>query len=160
VNAFRGVGRLSPLFARKNITCFRHWRAAATRHPLVDGFALAGHELAMGAHYRIVTENARMGQPELSSVSSRGTEASAPAPLIGPRRAAQMCINGEPSMVLKPVHIGLADEFAPSATALTRLCGRARVHREAAAGSRGTGCHRGKTMGELQELFVQPPARD
>jgi enoyl-CoA hydratase len=33
---------------------------------LIDGFALGGgNELAMSAHYRIVTENAQLGQPEI-----------------------------------------------------------------------------------------------
>jgi len=38
---------------------------------VLDGFTLGGgNELAMSAHYRIVTENTRIGQPEVNWASS------------------------------------------------------------------------------------------
>lgn len=87
---------------------------------LIDGFALGGgNELAMSAHYRIVTENARLGQPEvkLGIIPGYGGLQRLPR-LVGPRRAAAMSVNGEPIDGRTALAIGLADEFAPAAVAL------------------------------------------
>src|SRR3989304_4737715 len=65
---------------------------------VVDGFALGGgNELAMSAHYRIVTENASLGQPEvkLGIIPGYGGIQRLPR-LVGPAGAAQMSANGEP----------------------------------------------------------------
>jgi hypothetical protein len=65
---------------------------------LIDGYALGGgNELAMSAHYRIVTENALMGQPEvkLGIIPGYGGMQRLPR-LVGPWRAAELCVNGEP----------------------------------------------------------------
>ena len=53
--------------AWKNISVFTELENLALPVvALVDGFALGGgNELAMSAHYRIVTENALLGQPEV-----------------------------------------------------------------------------------------------
>jgi enoyl-CoA hydratase len=95
---------------------------------VVDGFALGGgNELAMSAHYRIVTENASLGQPEvkLGIIPGYGGMQRLPR-LVGPARAAQMSANGEPVDGYAAVEIGLADEFVPSATALSVAVRRAR----------------------------------
>ncbi|MGE5248459.1 MAG: enoyl-CoA hydratase/isomerase family protein, partial [Verrucomicrobiota bacterium] len=95
---------------------------------LVDGYALGGgNELAMSAHYRIVTENALLGQPEvkLGIIPGYGGMQRLPR-LIGPWRAAEMCVNGEPVDGFTAVRIGLADEFVPSAVALQRAVATAR----------------------------------
>ncbi len=89
---------------------------------LVDGFALGGgNELAMSTHYRIVTENAVLGQPEvkLGIIPGYGGMQRLPR-LIGPRRAAEMAVNGESVDGNTAVRIGLAHEFHPSCTALAR----------------------------------------
>ncbi|MBI5420158.1 MAG: SDR family NAD(P)-dependent oxidoreductase [Deltaproteobacteria bacterium] len=89
---------------------------------VIDGFALGGgNELAMSAHYRIVTENASLGQPEvkLGIIPGYGGMQRLPR-LVGPVMAAEMCVNGEPIDGHTAVSIGLADEFSPSATALLR----------------------------------------
>jgi len=102
---------------------------------LVDGYALGGgNELAMSAHYRIVTENALMGQPEvkLGIIPGYGGLQRLPR-LIGPWMAAEMCANGEAVDGAAAVRLGLADEFAPSATALPRAVA---VARELARGTR------------------------
>jgi len=87
---------------------------------LIDGFALGGgNELAMCAHYRIVTENAQLGQPEVKLGILPGYGGLERLPrLVGPVRAAVMIANGEPVDGHTAVGIGLADAFAPSATAL------------------------------------------
>jgi enoyl-CoA hydratase/carnithine racemase len=89
---------------------------------LLDGFVLGGgNELAMSAHYRIVTENTRIGQPEvkLGIIPGYGGMQRLPR-LVGPVKAAEMSINGEPIDGREAFSLGLADEFAPAATALLR----------------------------------------
>jgi enoyl-CoA hydratase len=87
---------------------------------LLDGFTLGGgNELAMSAHYRIVTENTRIGQPEvkLGIIPGYGGLQRLPR-LAGPAKAAAMSINGEPIDGRQALSLGLADEFAPASTAL------------------------------------------
>lgn len=89
---------------------------------LVDGFALGGgNELAMSTHYRIVTENAQLGQPEvkLGIIPGYGGLQRLPR-LVGPRKAAEMSINGESVDGRAAVAMGLADEYAASSIALLR----------------------------------------
>ena len=89
---------------------------------VLDGFTLGGgNELAMSAHYRIVTENTRIGQPEvkLGIIPGYGGLQRLPR-LVGPAKAAEMSINGEPIDGREAVQLGLADEFSPSATAVLR----------------------------------------
>jgi len=96
---------------------------------LLDGFTLGGgNELAMSAHYRIVTENARIGQPEvkLGIIPGYGGLQRLPR-LIGPARAAAMSINGEPIDGREAFSLGLADEFAPASAALACAFRTARV---------------------------------
>jgi len=102
---------------------------------LVDGFALGGgNELAMSAHYRIVTENALLGQPEvkLGIIPGYGGMQRLPR-LIGPEVAAEICVNGEPVDGTTAVSLGWADEFVPSSSALPRAIAAAR---DFAAGKR------------------------
>jgi enoyl-CoA hydratase/carnithine racemase len=87
---------------------------------VIDGFALGGgNELAMSTHYRIVTQNARIGQPEikLGIIPGYGGMQRLPR-LVGPRQAARLAVNGEPVDGHAAVSMGLADEFCPSGVAL------------------------------------------
>ncbi len=89
---------------------------------LIDGFALGGgNELAMSTHYRIATENAMLGQPEvkLGIIPGYGGMQRLPR-LIGPRKAAEAAINGESVDAHEAVRIGLVHEFHPACTALAR----------------------------------------
>ncbi|MBT3254857.1 MAG: zinc-binding dehydrogenase [Deltaproteobacteria bacterium] len=97
---------------------------------LIDGFALGGgNELAMSAHYRIVTQNALLGQPEVKLGIFPGYGGMQRLPrLVGPLKAAEMCINGESIGPRKAVDLGLADAFAPASMALTRAFKGARRH--------------------------------
>ncbi|MBI5575461.1 MAG: enoyl-CoA hydratase/isomerase family protein [Deltaproteobacteria bacterium] len=102
---------------------------------VVDGFALGGgNELAMSARYRIVTENASLGQPEvkLGIIPGYGGMQRLPR-LAGPWKAASMCVNGEPVDGHAAVGMGLADEFCNSAAALPRAI---RVVKEILEGKR------------------------
>jgi len=76
----------------------------------IDGFALGGgNELAMSTHYRIVTENALLGQPEvkLGIIPGYGGMQRLPR-LVGPRKAAELSVNGESISGAEAVRLGLA----------------------------------------------------
>jgi enoyl-CoA hydratase len=127
---------------------------------LIDGFALGGgNELAMSAHYRIVTENAVLGQPEikLGIIPGYGGMQRLPR-LVGPWHAAELTLNGEPIDSRRALEIGLADDFCPSSTALRHSF---RVARELADGARSAArrdwnaiAHRQRS--ELNELLHSP----
>ena len=95
---------------------------------LVDGFALGGgNELALASRYRIVTENAQLGQPEVKLGIMPGYGGMQRLPrLIGPRSAAEIATNGEAVDGHEAVRIGLAHEFHPACTALARAFAIAR----------------------------------
>ncbi len=109
--------------AAKNIALFSEIEALPVPVvAVVDGFALGGgNELAMSAHYRIATENASLGQPEvkLGIIPGYGGMQRLPR-LVGPAHAVAMSVNGEPVDGFAAVAMGLADEFRPSSTALAR----------------------------------------
>ena len=126
--------------AMKNITVFSEVENLPIPVvSLIDGFALGGgNELAMSTHYRIVTENAYIGQPEvkLGIIPGYGGMQRLPR-LVGPQKACEMSINGEPVGGRTAIGLGLADEFCPSSTALRRafsvagdlLAGKEQVNR-------------------------------
>ena len=127
---------------------------------LIDGFALGGgNELAMSAHYRIVTENAQLGQPEIKLGIMPGYGGMQRLPrLVGPRKAAELILNGEPIGGHRAVAFGLADSFCPSVTALREAFG---VAREMAEGTRPTPRRDWDTIpdtqkNELKELLGSP----
>jgi enoyl-CoA hydratase len=123
-------------FAARNIALFRELEALPLPViAVVDGFALGGgHELALSAHYRIVTERASLGQPEvkLGIIPGYGGLQRLPR-LVGPARAAALSVNGEPVDGFAAVEMGLADAFYSSAIALDRAV---RLAGELAAGAR------------------------
>ena len=131
---------------------------------VVDGFALGGgNELAMSAHYRIVTENALLGQPEvkLGIIPGYGGMQRLPR-LAGPARAAEMSVNGEPVDGYAAVEAGLADEFSSSATALSTAVRRAR---EFASGERARSPKHwdgiaGTQSAELSAVLARPEVRE
>ncbi len=87
---------------------------------VLDGFTLGGgNELAMSAHYRIATENAVIGQPEikLGIIPGYGGLQRLPR-LVGPRKAFEMSVNGEPIGAREALRLGLVDEMAHPGTAL------------------------------------------
>ena len=109
--------------AAKNIALFSELESLPVPVvAVIDGFALGGgNELAMSAHYRIVTENASLGQPEvkLGIIPGYGGMQRLPR-LVGPEKAVAMSVNGEPIDGFAAVAAGLADEFLPAAVALGR----------------------------------------
>ncbi len=129
---------------------------------VVDGFALGGgNELAMSAHYRIVTENAILGQPEVKLGILPGYGGMQRLPrLVGPERAARLCANGEPVDGHTAVSWGLADEFAPSATALSVAVRRAgRFLSEDAVPRKDWDAIAASQRTDLGRLFERPEIR-
>ncbi|HEX2719782.1 MAG TPA: enoyl-CoA hydratase/isomerase family protein, partial [Candidatus Deferrimicrobium sp.] len=150
--------------AWKNISVFTELENLALPVvALVDGFALGGgNELAMSAHYRIVTENALLGQPEvkLGIIPGYGGMQRLPR-LIGPERAADICVNGEPVDGSTAVSLGWADEFVPSSVSLPRAVAAAR---DFAAGRRTMPRRAWDTLAgggkeELARLFARPEVK-
>jgi len=131
---------------------------------VLDGFTLGGgNELAMSAHYRIVTENARIGQPEvkLGIIPGYGGLQRLPR-LIGPARAAEMSINGEPIDGREALQLGLADEFAPSATAVLRAFQTAQefVSGRKKRPARDWDAIAARQKKKLQALLARPEVKD
>src|SRR5690606_26962443 len=78
----------------------------------VNGFALGGGlELAMSAHFRIASENAKMGLPEVTLGLIPGYGGTQRLPkLIGKGRAAQMIFTAEMISAQRAYEIGLVNE--------------------------------------------------
>lgn len=171
VNEFLGKSAQEiEALARENIAVFTELENLSLPViAVVDGFALGGgNELAMCAHYRIVTENASLGQPEvkLGIIPGYGGMQRLPR-LVGPERAARMSANGEPVDGYTAVEWGLADEFVPAATALSAAVRRAReflsgektVPRrnwDEASGSQGDALRRLLERPDVKDILAAP----
>ncbi|MFK7917853.1 MAG: enoyl-CoA hydratase/isomerase family protein [Ilumatobacter sp.] len=78
----------------------------------VSGYALGGGcELALGCDYRIASEKAVFGQPEiLLGIIPGGGGTQRLSRLIGPSKAKEMCLTGRQVKADEALRIGLADE--------------------------------------------------
>lgn len=78
----------------------------------VSGFALGGGcELALGCDYRIASEKAVFGQPEiLLGIIPGGGGTQRLARVVGASRAKEMCLTGRQVKADEALRIGLADE--------------------------------------------------
>lgn len=78
----------------------------------VAGYALGGGcELALGCDYRIASEKAVFGQPEiLLGIIPGGGGTQRLARVVGPSRAKEMCLTGRQVKADEALRIGLADE--------------------------------------------------
>lgn len=81
----------------------------------INGFALGGGlELAMAAHMRIASENAKMGLPEVTLGLIPGYGGTQRLPkLIGKGRAAQLIFTAEMISAQRAYEIGLVNEVVP-----------------------------------------------
>lgn len=88
----------------------------------VNGFALGGGlELAMSAHFRIASENAKLGLPEVTLGLIPGYGGTQRLPkLIGKGRAAQMIFTAEMISAQRAYEVGLVNEVVPQADLLDR----------------------------------------
>jgi len=82
----------------------------------VSGYALGGGcELALACDYRIASQRAVFGQPEvLLGVIPGGGGTQRLARLIGPGRAKELCMTGRQVDAAEALRIGLADEVVPA----------------------------------------------
>lgn len=78
----------------------------------VSGYALGGGcELALGCDYRIASEKAVFGQPEiLLGIIPGGGGTQRLARVVGPSKAKEMCLTGRQVRADEALRIGLADE--------------------------------------------------
>ena len=82
----------------------------------VNGFALGGGlELAMGADFRYLAEDARVGQPEilLGIIPGAGGTQRLPR-LVGYQRALEMCLSGRQIGAEEAKALGIADKVIPA----------------------------------------------
>jgi 3-hydroxyacyl-CoA dehydrogenase len=77
----------------------------------IHGQALgAGLELAMAGHYRVITADAQVGQPEVKIGLIPGAAGTVRLPrLVGPQKAAEMCAFGEPLSAREALAAGIVD---------------------------------------------------
>jgi 3-hydroxyacyl-CoA dehydrogenase len=80
----------------------------------IHGTALGGgFELALGCHYRLMTEGASVGLPEIALGLFAGGGGTKRLPrLIGPEEALKLCLSGERVPAAKALALGIADEVA------------------------------------------------
>ena len=107
----------------------------------VSGYALGGGcELAIACDYRIASERATFGQPEiLLGTIPGGGGTQRLARLVGPSRAKELCLTGRQVRAEEALRIGLADEVVAGedlhdrAVALAAECARGAVLSQALA---------------------------
>ena len=83
----------------------------------INGFALGGGcELLMACDIRLASDNAKIGQPEINLGIIPGYGGSQRLPrLVGPGKAKQMTLTGDPINAAEAYRIGLIDEIYPAA---------------------------------------------
>jgi 3-hydroxyacyl-CoA dehydrogenase len=79
----------------------------------LHGTALGGGmELAMSAHYRVASPDAKMGQPEVNLGIIPGAEGTQRLPrLVGIAAAVDMCVSGKPITAPEALRLGLIDRI-------------------------------------------------
>jgi enoyl-CoA hydratase len=93
----------------------------------ISGFALGGGcELALACDFRVASERARLGQPEiLLGIIPGGGGTQRLARLIGPARAKDLIFTGRQVDADEALAIGLVDEVVPPEAVLDRALDRA-----------------------------------
>lgn len=88
----------------------------------VNGFALGGGcEIAMACTFRLASEQARFGQPEVKLGVSAGFGGTQRLPrLVGRGAALKMLLGGAPISAAEALRIGLVDEVVPADDLMTR----------------------------------------
>src|SRR6201982_970788 len=88
----------------------------------INGFALGGGcEIALACTMRLVSENAKLGQPEVKLGIIPGYGGSQRLPrLVGKGLAMQMVLAGDPITAQEAYRIGLVNELSPPGELITR----------------------------------------
>ena len=94
----------------------------------VNGFALGGGcELALACTFRIASESARFGQPEVKLGLNPGYGATRRLPrLVGPSAAFKLMLTGEMIDAQEALRIGLVDQVIPATELIPRATALAR----------------------------------
>ncbi|OHB76433.1 MAG: hypothetical protein A2Z34_05950 [Planctomycetes bacterium RBG_16_59_8] len=94
----------------------------------INGFALGGGcELAMAATFRIASENAKLGQPEVNLGIMPGYAGTLRLPrLVGKGRAAELILTGDLIDAAEAYRIGLVNKVVPSGALMESAMGIAR----------------------------------
>jgi enoyl-CoA hydratase len=94
----------------------------------VNGFALGGGcELALACDFRVASESARFGQPEvLLGIIPGGGGTQRLARLVGPAKAKDLIFTGRQVKADEALAMGLVDQVVPGDELLDRALGRAR----------------------------------
>jgi enoyl-CoA hydratase len=105
----------------------------------ISGFALGGGcELALACDFRIASEKARLGQPEiLLGIIPGGGGTQRLARLIGPARAKDLIFSGRQVRADEALAIGLVDEVVPPESVLDRALDRASALAAGATAAQG-----------------------
>ena len=114
----------------------------------ISGFALGGGcELALACDFRIASEKAKLGQPEiLLGIIPGGGGTQRLARLVGPAKAKDLIFTGRQVGAAEALAIGLVDEVVPPERAARPRAGpgrRARGRRGRGPGARQAGHRRG-----------------
>jgi enoyl-CoA hydratase len=93
----------------------------------ISGFALGGGcELALACDFRIVSDKAKLGQPEiLLGIIPGGGGTQRLARLVGPARAKDLIFSGRQVRAEEALAMGLVDEVVPAAEVFDRAVARA-----------------------------------
>lgn len=105
----------------------------------ISGFALGGGcELALACDFRIASEKARLGQPEiLLGIIPGGGGTQRLARLVGPARAKEMIFSGRQVRADEALAIGLVDEVVAPEDVLDRALERASAFAAGATAAQG-----------------------
>lgn len=105
----------------------------------IDGYALGGGcELALACDFRIASDRARLGQPEvLLGIVPGGGGTQRLARLVGPSRAKDLVMSGRQVTAEEALAIGLVDEVVPAERLQERALERAAEYAAGAVVAQG-----------------------
>ena len=94
----------------------------------INGVCLGGgNELAMSCHYRIASERAKLGQPEINLGIIPGWGGTQRLPrIVGPSKATELILTGDKISAQEAFRLGLVDKVVPETELMKQATGLAR----------------------------------